>query len=71
MDIRFHQKLRKVTQVGLSQNTTPPEINSSPVKIGHHKRKLSHEKKKTPTFRYTGWLVGIIIMVYYNPYVIG
>ena len=26
-DVRFHQKLRKVTQVGLSQNTTPPKIN--------------------------------------------
>ena len=25
-------------------------------------------KKKTPTFHYTGWLIGIPIMVYYNPY---
>ena len=24
-------------------------------------------KKKTPTFHYTGWLIGILIMVYYNP----
>ncbi len=28
---------------------------------------LSHEKK-TPTFHYTGWLIGILIMVYYSPY---
>ncbi len=28
-------------------------------------------KKKTPTFHYTGWLIGILIMVYYNPYITG
>ena len=26
---------------------------------------MSHEKK-TPTFHYTGWLIGILLMVYYN-----
>ena len=31
---------------------------------------LSHEKK-TLTFHYTGWLVGIMIMVYYNPHITG
>ncbi len=25
------------------------------------------KKKKTPTFHYTGWLIGIFILVYYNP----
>ena len=30
------------------------------------RRHLSHEKKP-PTFHYTGWLIGILIMVYYNP----
>ncbi len=28
-------------------------------------------KKKPPTFHYTGWLIGILIMVYYNPYITG
>ena len=31
---------------------------------------VSHEKN-TPTFHYTGWLIGILIMVYYNPYING
>ena len=28
-------------------------------------------EKHPPTFHYTGWLVGILMMVYYNPYIIG
>ena len=28
---------------------------------------VSHEKKNLITFHYTGWLIGILIMVYYNP----
>ena len=32
---------------------------------------VSHEKKKPLTFHYTGWLIGILIMVYYNPYITG
>ena len=28
-------------------------------------------KKTLTTFHYTGWLTGILIMVYYNPYIIG
>ena len=32
---------------------------------------LRHEKKTPPTFHYTGWLNGILIMVYYNPYITG
>ena len=35
-----------------------------------HQSHMSHEKKP-PTFHYTGWLIGILIMVYYNPYVTG
>ena len=31
---------------------------------------LSHEKKP-PTFQYTGWSIGILIMAYYNPYIAG
>ena len=31
---------------------------------------LSHEKNP-PTFHYTGWLIGILILVYYNPYITG
>ncbi len=26
-------------------------------------------KKTTPTFLYTGWLIGILLRVYYNPYI--
>ena len=33
----------------------------------HH---LSHEKNP-PTFHYTGWLIGILIMAYYIPYITG
>ena len=29
---------------------------------------LSHEKNP-PTLHYTGWLIGILIMVYYNPHI--
>ena len=35
-----------------------------------HQSHMSHEKK-TPTFHYTGWLIGILIMVHYNPYITG
>ncbi len=31
---------------------------------------LSHERNPL-TFHYTGWLIGILIMVYDNPYIIG
>ena len=31
---------------------------------------MSHEQNP-PTFHYTGWLIGILIMVYYNPYITG
>ena len=35
---------------------------------GISRKHLSHEKKP-PTFHYTGWLTGILTMVYYNPYI--
>ena len=28
-------------------------------------------RKKKTTFRYTGWLIGILTMVYCNPYITG
>ena len=31
---------------------------------------MSHEKNP-PTFHYTGWLIGILIVAYYNPYITG
>ena len=31
---------------------------------------MSHEKNLV-TFHYTGWLIGILIMVHYNPYITG
>ena len=38
--------------------------------LSQGKHHLSHEKTP-PTFLYTGWLIGILIMVYYNPYKTG
>ena len=29
------------------------------------------EKKNDPTFHYTDWLIGILTMVYYSPYITG
>ena len=33
-------------------------------------RQLCHEKNPL-TFHYTSWLIGILIMAYYNPHIIG
>ena len=30
-----------------------------------------HEQKPSYTFHYTGWFIGIFIMVYFNPYITG
>ena len=62
---------------------TLPEINKAPEKwmvgrqafhIGLRTSgryiQMSHEKNPL-TFHYTGWLIGILIMVYYNPYITG
>ena len=40
------------------------------VAIRFHEYYLSHEKNH-PTFYYTGWLIGILIVAYYNPYITG
>ena len=32
---------------------------------------MSHEKEKSRTFRYTGCVIGILIMAYYNPHMNG
>ena len=32
----------------------------------HPKGSIEPRKKTEPTFYYTGWLIGILIMVYYN-----
>ena len=37
---------------------------------GGRETQRSHEKNP-PTFHYTGWLIGILIMVYYNPHITG
>ncbi len=41
-----------------------------PIFLKHSISQLSHEKNP-PTFHYTGWLIGILVMVYYNPYITG
>lgn len=42
--------------------------------LGHPKgqksSQLSHEKNP-PIFHYTGWLIQILILAYYNPYMTG
>ena len=43
-------------------------------KSGHIPNKIDLDeprKKHLSTFHYTGWLIRILIMVYYNPYKIG
>ena len=50
--------------------------NSSRQKIpsfkkNHTDNPTSEPRKRLFTFRYTAWLIGILIMVYYNPYTTG
>ena len=50
--------------------------NSSRQKIpsfkkNHTDNPTSEPRKRPFTFRYTAWLIGILIMVYYNPYTTG
>ena len=47
----------------VSDNSDTSKENSIRIHMSH--------KKKPPTFHYTGWLIGILIMVYYNPYITG
>ena len=41
-----------------------------PLFFREHPKHMSHEKNP-PTFHFTGLLIGILIMVYYNPYITG
>ena len=34
---------------------------------GRRHQELVEQRKNHPTFHYTGWLIGILIMAYYNP----
>ena len=34
-------------------------------------KKTIEPRKNPPTFHYTGWLIGILIMIYYDPYITG
>ena len=36
-----------------------------------HPQPFEPRKKHPPTFHYSGWLIGILIMAYYNPYITG
>ena len=50
--------------------------NSSRQKIlsfkkNHTDNPTSEPRKRPFTFRYTDWLIGLLIMVYYNPYITG
>ena len=39
-----------------------------PLKIANS---IEQRKKKTPTFHYTGWFIGILILAYQNPHING
>jgi len=48
----------------------PQYLPSSLMTQLNPENQVSHEKNP-PTFHYTGWLIGIPIMVCSNPYIIG
>ena len=50
------------------QNETFSEVFwlSKPAKPKH--KDMWDTNKNPPTFRYTGWLIGILIVFHYNPY---
>ena len=52
-----------------TKNAYPKPITSTT----HRMVVCSCEQRKnpptSPTFHYTGWLIGILIMAYYNPYI--
>ena len=54
--------------VGFQKSCTPHENEG--LKLAESHKKMSQEKIP-PTFHYTGWLIGILTMVYYNPYITG
>ena len=45
-------------------------FGSFPFPYMHHKLKASNEKSLT-TFHYSGWLIGILLIAYDNPHIIG
>ena len=49
--------------------TGDSEFGSHHVKVGNHHVQTEPQKKNGLTFHYTGWLIGILIMVHYNPYI--
>ena len=55
--------------------TTQKNVGNSNVWIhgllpGYTHLQVNHEKTLI-TFNYTGWYIGILIMAYYNPYIVG
>ena len=69
-----------------SQSTTPPEIRhyegllrltvamrsmSNEFEYSKVKNQCELRKKTLITFHYNGWFIGILVMAYYNPYIIG
>ena len=57
---------------GKSTSTQNKSIQSNTCELSEDSPKghVSH-KEKPSTFHYTGWLSGILIMVYYNPHITG
>ena len=56
-----------------SDHVTPSQVefHHMILKFKDCERHVSHEKRPGLTFRYTGWLIGILLMVYYNPHITG
>ena len=55
-----------------SDHVTPSQVefHHMILKFKDCESHVSHEKNP-PTFRYTGWLIGILLMVYFNPHITG
>ena len=67
----YWQKSHLFFAIGKSWNKTKPTQV-----LASHVRKFAVEnrwatKKTLTTFHYTGWIIGILIMVYYNLYITG
>ena len=58
---------RKLVNRSAEKNLNEIQLTKTCTTIGVQ---VSHEKNP-PTFHYTGWLIGILIVAYYNPYITG
>ena len=69
VDVDFFQARRKARVPSTESFSTTTSLASIVIPWGCQ-NDVTH-KKNPSTFHYTGWLIGILIMVYYNPYLSG